>query len=125
MRRKAPGLTKKGSSFSVAARDGGLCFFHANPNKASEMGRIGAGLIGITMYLPSPGDPLPDLTSVTAVSDTVIRLITDVYTGKLHPRIAAGLAPLMHLQFKALEKTELGQRIARVEKRLSEAKKQA
>jgi hypothetical protein len=28
---------------------------------------------------------------------TVARLISDVYAGKLHPRIAVGLAPLMHL----------------------------
>jgi hypothetical protein len=35
-----------------------------------------------------------------AVVDTVNRLITDVYAGKLHPRIARGLAPLMHLQLR-------------------------
>ena len=33
----------------------------------------------------------------------------------LHPRIAAGLAPLMHLQLRALEKTEFEKRLARVE----------
>ena len=41
-----------------------------------------------------------------ALRDTVTRLITDVYAGKLHPRIATGLAPLMHLQLRVLEKTD-------------------
>jgi hypothetical protein len=41
-----------------------------------------------------------------AIRDTVAQLISDVYAGKLHPRIAAGLAPLMHLQLRVLEKTE-------------------
>jgi hypothetical protein len=31
---------------------------------------------------------------------------------KLHPRMAAGLAPLMHLQLRAVEKTGLEQRLA-------------
>jgi transposase len=39
-------------------------------------------------------DPLPTLDNTMAVRDTVARLIADVYGGKVHPRIAAGLAPL-------------------------------
>lgn len=70
-------------------------------------------------------EPLTADTGVTAVRDTVNRLITDVYTGKLHPRIAAGLAPLRHLQFKALQQTELEQRIAKVKKNLADANAQA
>jgi hypothetical protein len=43
-------------------------------------------------------------------------LIADGYAGKLHPRIAAGLAPLMNLQLRALEIANLEERIAKVEK---------
>jgi hypothetical protein len=56
-----------------------------------------------------------------AIRDTVARLISDVYAGKLHPRIAAGLAPLMHLQLRVLEKTEFEKRLARVERLLRES----
>jgi hypothetical protein len=45
-----------------------------------------------------------------AIRDTVNRLISDVYEGKLHPRIAAGLAPLMHLQLRVVEKTGIERR---------------
>jgi hypothetical protein len=32
---------KSGKPCRAAATAGGLCFFHANPDKASELGRIG------------------------------------------------------------------------------------
>ena len=78
--------TKKGKACRAAATDGGLCFFHANPKKASELGRIGGRSKRPTV--PENAEPLPTLNSAVAVRDTVDRLIADVYAGKLHPRIA-------------------------------------
>jgi hypothetical protein len=115
---RCQGQTKSGKPCRAAATEGGLCFFHANPNKASELGRIG-GRANRHVRAEAP-DPLPDLNTVTAVRDTINRLITDVYAGRLHPRIAAGLVSLMHLQLRAIEKTDLEHRIARVEKMLDE-----
>jgi hypothetical protein len=66
-------------------------------------------------------DPLPTLDNALAVRDTVARLIADVYTGRIHPRIAAGLAPLMNLQLRAIETTNFELRVAELEKRLAEA----
>ena len=111
-------LTKQGNPCRAAATEGGLCFFHANPNKAAELGRIGGrknGLVRVGL------DPLPNLDSAIAIRDTVTRLISDVYEGKLHPRIAAGLAPLMHLQLRAVEKTELEKRLTRLERLVRDA----
>jgi len=112
------GLTKKGKPCRAAATEGGLCFFHANPNKAAELGRIGGkknGLVRVGL------DPLPNLDSAIAIRDTVARLISDVYEGKLHPRIAAGLAPLMHLHLRAVEKTELEKRLTKLERLVLDA----
>ncbi len=110
--------TKSGKPCGAAATAGGLCFFHANPNKASELGRIG----GRTNRHAAGGngDPLPTLDNALAVRDTVARLIADVYAGKIHPRIASGLAPLLNLQLRAIETTDLEQRIAKLEKRPAE-----
>ncbi len=44
------------------------------------------------------------------------RLIADVYAGKLHPKIAGGLAPLLQLQLRALDATDVEQRIAKLER---------
>jgi hypothetical protein len=46
---------------------------------------------------------------------------TDVYAGKLHPRIAAGLAPLLNLQLRAIETSDVERRLARLEKLSAEA----
>ena len=102
----------------AAATEGGLCFFHANPTTAVELGRIGGKKNG---HLRVGLDPLPGPDNAIAIRDTVARLISDVYAGKLHPRIAAGLAPLMHLQLRVLEKTEFENRLARVELLLRES----
>ena len=109
-------LTKKGKPCRAAATEGGLCFFHANPNKALELGRIGGkrnGQIHVGL------DPVPNLENAMA-RDTVARLISDVYAGKLHPRIGAGLAPLMHLQLRVLEKTEIEKRLGKLERLMRE-----
>ncbi|MGB7074642.1 MAG: hypothetical protein WBD68_18775 [Candidatus Sulfotelmatobacter sp.] len=51
--------------------------------------------------------------------DTVAQLIADVYTGRLHPRIASGLAPLLNLQLRAIETTDLERRVSKMEKLLA------
>ena len=60
------------------------------------------------------------MDNAIAVRDAVARLIADVYAGRLHPRIAAGLAPLMNLQLRAIETANIEQRLTKLEKRLAE-----
>jgi len=109
--------TKRGDPCRAAATEGGLCFFHANPNKASELGRIGGRSKGRAAAENS--EPLPTVDTAIAVRDLVARLIADVHTGKLHPRVAAGLAPLMNLQLRAIETANLEVRVEKLEKMLT------
>ncbi|MFZ3188866.1 MAG: hypothetical protein WB523_17285 [Candidatus Sulfotelmatobacter sp.] len=111
---------KNGKPCQAAATAGGLCFFHANPNKASELGRIG----GKSKHSAAEesAHQLPRLETATAVRDAVAQVIVDVYAGKLHPRVAAGLAPLLNLQLRAIETTDLERRLAKLEKLLAETK---
>jgi hypothetical protein len=66
---------KSGKPCRAAATAGGLCFFHANPNKASELGRIGGR--SKRHAAAEIADPLPVLDSAIAVRDTLARLIAD------------------------------------------------
>jgi hypothetical protein len=119
---RCKGKTKSGKLCQAAATAGGLCFFHANPDKASELGRIGGR--SNRHAAGENGGPLPTLDNAIAVRDTVARLIADVYAGKINPRIAAGLAPLLNLQMRAIETietTDLKRRIVELEKFLAEA----
>ena len=103
--RRCKAKTKSGKPCQAAATPGGLCFFHANPDKACELGRIGGKKN--RHATGENADPLPTLDNAFAVRDTVARLIADVYAGRVHPRIANGLAPLFNLQLRAIETTEL------------------
>jgi len=116
MKNRCNGKSKSGGPCRAAATAGGLCFFHANPAKASELGRIGGRR---NRYITGENlDPLPALDTALAVRDTVARLIQDVYAGKIQPRVASSLSPLLNLQLRAIETTELARRLAEVEKQL-------
>jgi len=52
----------------------------------------------------NPEAPALVLESVTAVRETVARLIADLYAGRPHPRVAAGLDPLLNLQVRAIDR---------------------
>jgi hypothetical protein len=110
-------IAKSGKPCRAAATEGGLCFFHANPKKASELGRIG-GRTNRHAAVEN-ADPLPTLDNAMAVRDTVARLIADVYAGKIQPRIASGLAPLLSLQLRAIDTTDIERRLAQLEKAMA------
>jgi hypothetical protein len=61
--------TKSGKPRRAAATAGGLCYFHANPDKASELGRIGGRR---KRFSTENADPLAKLESVTAMRDAVL-----------------------------------------------------
>lgn len=107
------GRTKAGKPCGAASTVSGLCFFHANPNKASELGRIGGRRKRHAAV--ESGDPVPTLDNAVALRDTAARLIADVIAGKVHPRVASGLAPLMNLQLQAIKTADFEQRLAKLE----------
>jgi hypothetical protein len=111
---------KSGNPCRAAATAGGLCFFHANPDKASELGRIG----GRSKHpsVAEGADPLPKLETAGAVQEAVGKLFADVHAGKVHPKIAARLTPLLRLQLQAIKTTDLERRIAECEKQAVEAR---
>ena len=55
------------------------------------------------------------------MAETVGRLIADVMLESCTPGIAAGLAPLMNLQLRAIETADLEQRMVRIENLLAKS----
>jgi hypothetical protein len=102
-----------GKPCRAAATEGGLCFFHANPNKAAELGRVGGRKS--RHPLGCVADPPRDLKSMKGVLEAAGRLIEDVYSGKISPRIAGCVAPLLNLQMRAIQATDLEMRITKLE----------
>ena len=116
-RNDCKGTTTQGKRCRAAAMEGGLCFFHANPDKAAELGRIGGrSKRPVLSERMDSLDPLPALDNAKAVRDMVNRLVREVYSDRLNPRIATGLASLLQLQLRAIQVTELEQRLCDLEK---------
>ena len=92
-------------------------FLSRQSNEASELGRRGRRKK--RSAVTERADPLPKLETTLAVRDTFAQLITDRYAGKLHPRIASGLAPLLNL-LRAIETSDLEHRLRKVEEFLQE-----
>jgi hypothetical protein len=105
-------IAKSGKPCQAAATVGGLCFFHANPKKASELGRIGGRS---NRRAAESLDPAPKLETATDVRNAVSQLFADVHAGKLQARVAASLAPLLGLQLRAIETTDVERRLAKLE----------
>jgi len=113
MKNRCKAWTKAGKPCRAAATAGGLCFFHANPNKASELGRIGGR--SKRHAAAESGDPLPPLDTVNAVVEAGARLYADARAGKVSYRDAASLVPLLNLQMQAIKTADLEPRLANLE----------
>lgn len=110
---RCKGTTRQGRPCRAAATEGGLCFFHSNPDKAAELGRIG-GTKNRYTFVAEDRPPLA-IESVKEVQTTLSRLIDEVYSSKLSPKTAAGLAALLNLQWRVIRSTDLEKRILRLE----------
>lgn len=108
---------KDGRPCRAAATEGGLCYFHANPNKASELGQLGGRKNRRRMI---EMNPLPALESAEAIRATLERVISEAYSGQLPARTAAILGPLLNGLQRAIESTEYEQRLKQMEQRLEE-----
>lgn len=78
---RCKGTTRAGRPCRAAATEGGLCFFHSNPNKAAELGRIG-GTKNRYTFVDELRAPLA-IESVKEVQTTLSRLIDEVYSSSV------------------------------------------
>jgi len=104
---------KKGEPCRAAAGPGGLCYFHANPDRARTLGQIGGRKnnrsIGVDFRLP-------ENTTVRDLFDVGVRTIKAVLAGGLYAREATALASLINVQARIIPLIELEKRIANLER---------
>ena len=109
-------LTKSGNPCGAAPTATGLCFFHGNPNKASELGRFG----GRQNRRPKEenANHLPKMGSAASASARIESLYHDVETGSIKPPVANVLIKLTNLQLRMEEKTVIDDQLAELEERI-------
>jgi hypothetical protein len=77
-------------SREMPATAGGLCFFHANPARARELGRIG----GRKNRQQLPELVVPTAMTAAELSRLLSEALRDVWSNKLAPRKAAAMSQL-------------------------------
>ena len=75
-RKRCKGVTRSGTPCTAWAMEGGLCYFHGNPDKASELGKRGGrakgsmGTLGAAEYVARR--PIKDVADVASLlADTI------------------------------------------------------
>jgi hypothetical protein len=105
--------TAEGRPCRAAATATGLCFFHSNPNLASELGRKGGR--SKRNQVVEELAPLPSLDTMKAVLEVSKGLFGELYAGKRPPKDTQGLVRLLKLITDSIRFTNLEERIAQLE----------
>ena len=102
--------------------EGGLCYFHANPDKASELGKRGGqaksptGTPGVSEYDARP------LRSVDDIAKLLADTINDLRSGSIDSRLANTVGFLAGGMLKALQQGDMEGRLRAMEAVLSSNK---
>ncbi len=118
---KCTGKTKSGARCNAYATPNGLCYFHANPSRARELGQQG-GLTHKTQFSVPDDRDVPAPITAEDVRMRLSDLFADVMNGRCDPRIATTLAFVSQHLLKAIEISALEDRIEQLERNREDAK---
>lgn len=113
--------TKSGAACRAPAGPGGLCFFHANPDKAQTLGQIG----GRKNRSQLPENPAASSLSAADLAGILAEAIRDVRSNKMAPRTASALSQLCNSAHRIHQTADVEARLARLEQQLVEQESEA
>lgn len=113
-------IAKSGKPCKAAPTASGFCFFHGNPNMASQLGRIG-GKKNRPERHPSVNLP-PKLDGLRSVLERTEYIFDETRAGSMSPAVAHALLKTTDLQTRVLEKTRLEQQIADLQQQMNDLK---
>lgn len=108
---RCQGTTKTGDPCKAPASTGGLCFLHANPARARELGRIG----GRKNRQQTQTPPSTSSMTITEVNEVLVEAVDGVRSNKLSARRALALVQLCTALMKTLPAADLEARVTRLE----------
>ena len=107
--------TKEWKPCKAPATAGGLCFFHANPARARELGRIGG-----RKNRQQPPEPVaPTAMTAAELSRLLSEALWDVRSNKLAPRKAAALSQFASVLNRTIQVSDLEGRVSRLEEQVT------
>jgi hypothetical protein len=109
-------VTKDGRPCKAPPTEGGLCFFHANPDRVRQLGQIGGRKNRRRSIDPSELGPL----GAAAVRQMLAQTIFELQQNKVSPRSAAAMAQVSSVLLRAIQASELEERVAELERALAQ-----
>ena len=106
--------TKAGKPCKASPAERGLCAFHANPKRAAELGRIG-GCKNRLHVTRTESEPVRPPKTAKEVKDLLAEAMAGIHAGRLEPKVASVMAYVGTALLKALETTDLQERIEALE----------
>src|SRR5215831_419473 len=100
-KKRCQGTKKNGAACTAWAMEGGLCYFHANPDKAAELGRNGGRHRKHTYEQSSERVAPPE--SPAAVRRMLAETMAAVKAGRMDPKIANTIAYVGTVLLRAYE----------------------
>jgi hypothetical protein len=107
--------TKSGAPCQARATATGKCALHSDPNRAAELARKGRNKRYGAAEVPDT--PLQIPQSAAEVKDALAKVLAEVYCGKLDPKVATSMAYIGNTLLRAIETSDLEQRLAALEAR--------
>jgi hypothetical protein len=106
------GKTKAGKPCRAAAGPGGLCFFHANPDRAKSLGQIGGlrnkKFTGVNLEVP-------DSITGSDLCRLEVQVVKGLLSGEIPAREATAIAQMFNLLHRHLPTADFERRIALLE----------
>jgi hypothetical protein len=96
--------------------EGGLCYFHANPDKAVELGRIGGRGKKRVIDADTDDQPIETPQSARDVKNVLADVMARTRKGLMDPKTATALGYLGTSLLRAIEVAELEQQLERLER---------
>ena len=113
---RCQGITKTGKPCRAPATAGGLCFLHANPSQARELGRVG----GRKNRQQEPELPSPKSMTIAQLNEVLIGTLHGLQSKKVSARRASAVVQVCGALQRTLPAADLEARVSRLEERMAE-----
>ncbi len=108
--------TKDGQPCKAPPTEGGLCYFHANPDKTRTLGQKGGRK---NRYQVT--DVIVPANATGATLGTVLdQALAELLAGRMDPRVAGAVAQLVNTRRRITETIDLEDRVTELERKLAD-----
>ena len=107
------GRKRAGSCAAPAIRGENFCSLHSDPGRAAELGRKGG--MGNRHVYENDGKEVPAPQSALDVKNLLAEAMAEIRAGKMDPKLGTTLGYLGASLLKAIETSDIEQRLERLE----------